>query len=193
MNKRVNIKFPVLFFKKNKRGDKVLSMYWFLILILVSGGIFAMVYNFYGSPYDVREIEGEILSQKISDCISRDGKIQTNIISEEGFNANIKENFLESCKINFDSEESFEQNPINQYYFEVEFYKIEDLSNNVFNFNEGNLNWKADCGIKKENDKDYARLVKCTERRFYALGPGESQYLIKILSVIAKSEKNVKA
>ncbi len=51
---------------KNKRGDKILSLYWFAVLIIVAGGIFGMVYVFYGSPYDVREIEANVLLNKIT-------------------------------------------------------------------------------------------------------------------------------
>mgnify|MGYP001565168578 CR=1 FL=1 len=40
--------------------------------------------------------------------------------------------------------------------------------------------------------REYNKLAKCTERRFYALNEGGKQYLIKILSVIGKSEKNVR-
>ena len=54
----------------NKRGDKILSIYWFAILLIIAGGIFGMVYVFYGTPYDVREIETRVLTNQIADCIS---------------------------------------------------------------------------------------------------------------------------
>ena len=41
----------------NRRGEKYLSVYWFVILAIVAGGIIAMVFVFYGKPYDIREIE----------------------------------------------------------------------------------------------------------------------------------------
>jgi len=61
---------------KNKRGaEKVLSVYWFVILLLVAGGVFAMVYNFYHHPYDVREIEANLMINTVADCVSTGGKI----------------------------------------------------------------------------------------------------------------------
>ena len=61
----------------NCKGNKILSVYWFAILIIVAVGIVAMVVVFYGKPYDVRKIEGEILINKIADCLSdSDGKLK---------------------------------------------------------------------------------------------------------------------
>jgi len=42
---------------KNKRGmEKIVSIYWFAILIIVAGGIIYMVSIFYGDPYDVGQL-----------------------------------------------------------------------------------------------------------------------------------------
>ncbi len=150
-----------------------------------------MVYNFYGAPYDVREAESDILSQKVADCISREGRIDSSFFADDNFNQRINNTFLKNCRINFNVENDYGENPAIQYFFEAEFYRIENTNSPVFSFYEGNQNWKIDCGIKKEDSKEYKNLVKCTERRFYALDSKDSQYLIKILSAVAKSEKNV--
>ena len=61
---------------KNKKGaDKVLSVYWFVILFLVASGIFGMVYIFYKSPFDVREMEGQLMTNRIAECVSPQGKL----------------------------------------------------------------------------------------------------------------------
>jgi len=179
----------------NKRGtDKLLSIYWFVMLTLIAGGVFAMVYVFYGPPYDVREIESEILAERIADCISKQGTIDSDFFIDKKFNPAISESFTERCNFNFDVEKGYGNGDTEQiqYFYEVEFYAIKDLVNPSFSLNDGNSNWKGDCFIKKENKKEYARLAKCKEKRFYALGEDGDQYLIKILSVIGKSEKNVK-
>jgi hypothetical protein len=177
----------------NKQGtDKILSIYWFVILTLVAGGIFAMVYVFYGAPYDVRGIESEIFAEKIADCISRQGIIDSEFFVDSTFNTKISETFMEKCNFNFKVEEGYGDVNKIQYFYEAEFYTPEDLVNPKFNFYDGNSNWKVDCFIKKENNKEYTKLAKCTEKRFYALNEKGDQYLIKILSVIGKSEKNVK-
>lgn len=55
---------------KNKRGDEVLTLYWFAIITIFAGGIFGMVYLFYGAPYDIRQIESTLIMNKVADCVS---------------------------------------------------------------------------------------------------------------------------
>ena len=69
-------------FIKNKKGsDKVLSIYWFVILFIISTGIFAMVYVYYHSPFNVLGAEGEIMANKIAECVSQQGKTNSAWIS----------------------------------------------------------------------------------------------------------------
>ncbi len=165
----------------NKRGQDVMSLYWFLILAVIAGGIFAMVYVFYGTPFDVREIEANILTNKISDCVSYGGKISSNIIADGVFQPN--SNFLGQCHLTFISNEWEDQ----QFYSEINFYKIGDLENSVFRIKEGDNKWLPYCSLGNEED-----LVKCFDRSFYSVDDLNNQYIIKILSVVRKSEKNVK-
>lgn len=194
MDKKENIKFSILpFIKKDKKGaDKILSIYWFVVLTLVAGGVFAMVYVFYGAPSDVREIEADLLSQKIADCISKNGIIQENLFLNGKFNPAINAYFTDRCGITFNVEEGYDEENEIQYFYKVEFYEIRDLVHPEFVISDGNLNWEGECYIEKSNSKDYLRLVKCKERRFYAVDSGKNQYLIKILSGVGKSEKNVR-
>jgi len=175
--------------KLNKQGaDKVLSMYWFLILIIVAGGIIGMVFTFYSHPYDVREIEANVLTNKISDCLSQDGNLNSNLIDNEGnFSEDFKLNFLKNCNLNFNTEEIYKGKE--QYYTEINFYKEDNLENSVFNISKGNKDYISDCEISKV--KEYKRNVQCVKRDFYSLN-GKDLYLIKILSIVRKTEKNVR-
>ncbi len=170
----------------NKRGDKVLSIYWFAVLIVVAGGIFGMVYVFYGTPYDVREIEAHVLINQIADCISYAGKINANLISEGQFNQGYEENFLKTCHLNFKSVDWGDE----QYYTEIKFYKLEDLNEPVFSVNAGDNKWLSSCALQGDREKE--RLAKCVKGNFYSLDDKNNQYIIKILTVVRKSEKNVK-
>lgn len=172
------------FFPKNRKGtDKVLSIYWFAILVLVAGGVFAMVTTFYSYPYDVREVETEFFADKIADCISEKGVLNSDLVAGGEFNEEFSENFLIECGINFNSE--FEEE---QYYFEIDFYDLTNLDKPFFKISNGNANYKADCGIEEE----YKRFAMCVEKRFYSVDELNNQYLIKILSIVAKINKNVK-
>lgn len=175
-----------------KGSDKVVSVYWFVILAITAGGIFAMVYSFYGAPYDVREIEVSVLNNKIADCVSREGKLNSNLILNNNFSDDFEENVLENCDLIFDTEKEFDWEIERQYFFEVEFYSLENLDSSLFLISEGNLNFKQDCFIENKKGEDYEKLVKCEEKRFYSLDENDNQYLIKILSGVRKSEKNVK-
>ncbi len=181
--------FQFNFFPKNCKGaDKVISIYWFVILALAAGGVFAMVYVFYGTPYDVREAEVNIFTNKIADCISRNGVITNELVSDGIFVDDF--DFLNRCDFNFETEEE-DWKDVPQYFFEIYIYEISDLENPLFVKTEGNINWRQDCLLGEEEREDYEKLPECLEKRFYTLSENGIQYLIKILSAVGKSEKNV--
>lgn len=167
-------------------GSKVVSIYWFVILIIVAGGIFAMVYSFYNHPYDVREIEGQILANQIADCLSSQGELTSELFDDEGFSESFGNTFLDVCHINMDTEDKWDKM---QYYFEIEFYNSSNSETSVFEISKGDLNLVADCNIQEE--KEYQRTARCIENDLFSFS-GENLYLIKILTVVRKAEKNVK-
>ena len=167
--------------KNNKGADKVLSIYWFVVIVIITVGVIAMVYNFYGAPYDVREVESGILSNKVADCIS---------YNSSGFKSDSGENFLGDCGITLTTESDW-NNEI-QYLIDVNFYNVNDTNSSVFELKKGNLNFISECYIKKTSGADYSRLVKCDEKRLYALDNYGNQYLIKIITGVKKAEKNAK-
>lgn len=169
---------------RNKAGDKILSVYWFAILIIVAGGLFGMVYVFYGTPYDVREIETKLMIDKIADCVSYAGRINPNLISQGTFDKNF--NLSTNCHLILNSEEWGDE----QYYIEFNFYKIDNLNNPVFKTSEGNNNLLTSCEVQQ--DKEYSRLAKCQRGSFYSIDSSNNQYIIKILASVRKAEKNVK-
>ncbi len=171
---------------KNKKGDKYLTVYWLVVLAIVAGGVFGMVYVFYGTPYDVREIEANILTNQIADCVSYAGKINAYLISNGKINQMTGEDFLKMCHLNFTSSEWKEE----QYYTEIGFYKLSDLNNPVLNVQAGNKNWLAYCDIQE--NKKQENFPQCVQKSFYSLDKANNQYIIKILTVVRKAEKNVK-
>lgn len=181
-----------------KAGSKILTMYWFVILIIIAGGIFAMVYSFYHHPYDVRELEAEIMINHIADCLSSQGNLTSELFNEEGFSESYKNNFSDNCHINLNVEEVWQKNfdveeeiwggeP--QYYFRINFYNAINLENSVFEISKGDNKLIADWNIQEE--KEYKRAAKGVEDGFFSFN-GEDLYLIKILTIVKKTEKNVK-
>ena len=188
---------------KNKHGaEKIISIYWFAILIIIAGSVVAMVSLFYGMPYDVREQEANIMINQVSNCLSENGKLNQKLFSEDKtFNENF--NLKEECSLIFETE--FE-NSIGEYFLEADFYNLNNgpkgvsqrddfikpsFGVKVFELSEGNFNLKTDCKIA-EGEKEYKRLSKCVDREFYSLDSENQAYRINILSAIRKTEKNVK-
>ena len=107
----------------NNKGEKILSVYWFFILIIVAGGIVLIVSIFYGKPLDVREVEANILINNIADCL----------VNENGFLREVtNEDFLKVCHLKIDEEE---------FYIE-----IADL-----NILQGNSNLKDYCSLNQDS------------------------------------------
>ncbi len=176
----------------NKRGaEKIISVYWFLMLIIVAGGIYAMVYTFYGHPFDVREVEASILINNIADCISEKGAIKGGVFNQtSGLVSNdFDDNFLEKCKIDFNVEDEHNWDKDKQYYFRIDFYTLDNQVRSFSNISKGNKKWKEDCDIN--NKKIFGILSKCVKKRFYSVD-GSKQILIGITSIVRKTEKNVK-
>lgn len=169
----------------DKGKTKLLSGYWYIIIIIIAAGIISMVYLFYNSPYDARDAESRILSEKAADCISFHGIINENIFFNDSLNESFSDNFLSECSLNFETDS---ENP--EYFIEIIFYNISEEE--LFSFSKGNINWRNSCFIKNEDDKQYKNMVYCNEMRFYAVDNDENQYLIKIISGVGKTDKNVR-
>lgn len=155
--------------------EKIISVYWFAILIIVAGGIAFMVLNFYGKPYDVREIEANILIGNIADCISSEGMLAHPIGDQD-----LKGNFPKICHLNFNSEEEEVQ-----YYISLDFY----------DFN--NQNQLLDSGIKGGNinfkDNPNKNSFYSATKSLYVLnkeGQEPKEILVNITAIIKKEKQN---
>lgn len=161
--------------KMNKRGEKIISIYWFAILFIVAAAIVYMTALFYGAPYDVRKLEADILTDKIADCFTKEGY----------FNEEIgEENFLGDCGLNFDIEDISGNEERGKYYIEVNIFNFGE-QDSFLKIKEGNVNLNLNCGLEGKN------LPYCLERSFYSIDKKGNQYQINILSVVGKTEKDV--
>lgn len=166
--------------------DKTISIYWFAIITLVAIAIVYMVSAFYGAPYDIRDNEAGLLANRVADCLSQKGEVSSFLFDSEGNMIGFNNDFEEKCGIVLGVEEIWTES---QYYVYAGFFSLEDTQNPNYFYETGNLNLIPSCEVQK--DKEFNNLAKCVEKRFYSTS-GEKQYLIKILSVVKKTEKNVK-
>ena len=163
-------------FIKNKKGaDKIISVYWFAILFIVAAAIVYMVAVFYGQPYDVRGIEADMLTDKVAGCASYAGFISGNALQE---------NFLETCGLNFNVEETHGWKEQGQYFVQVDFRNFAAPETIVSSSKKGNENLKDSCGLEGGS------LPTCLERTFYTIDKAGNQFQVDILSIVRKTEKN---
>lgn len=162
-----------------KKGDKIISVYWFAILFIVAAAVVYMVISFYGKPYDVREAEADILTSKVAGCLSEAGYLKEKVLTQD-----FKDNFLVKCNLNFQTEDVYGWREQEQYYIEF----------NIYTFSSGQVVSTAIAGngnLKEFCDSKGKVLPVCLERTFYSLDKANNQYKINILSIIRKTEKNV--
>ena len=162
-----------------KGGEKTISVYWFAILVIVTGAVIYMVTSVYGEPYDVRELESGILAKNIADCISEGGYLKEKTLGESSF----AENFMEVCNLNFESGDFPESE--GEYYLELNAYDFDTGSNAGFDVSKGNANLKSNCGLKGKT------LPVCLNKSFYLIGKNQKSYRIDIISIINKADENV--
>lgn len=167
--------------KINKKGaDKIISVYWFVILFIVAAAIVYMTISFYGKPYDVRELEADALTNRVADCISEAGYLK-----EEALTQNFKENFLALCGLNFDTEDVYDWKQRGQYYVELEMLNFNSKERVSDVISGGNVNLKEFCSVDEKN------FPFCLNKSFYVVDKNNVQYQVNILSVVRKTEKNV--
>lgn len=164
------------FFPKSRSGtDKIISVYWFVILFIVAAGVAYMVFLFYGEPYDVRNVEVNALTNSVANCFSSGGMLV------DGW----KEKSLDSCHLNFETEDFKNWREQEQYYVGVEFLNFENGAKMRDPIETGNKNLLDDCGKGKN-------FPACLTRSFYSVDNAGIQYEIKITSAVKKVEKNVR-
>lgn len=171
---------------RNKKGEKLISIYWFVILTLVAGGIFLMVSSFYNSPYDVRKVESEILAEKIADCVYEGGVVNPSLMQENNpiFRDFFKDNFERICTLNFDTKNEWDPE---QHFVRMVVYGSEKKITKKLNVSAGNLNYEEDCYASVE----HLELAQCANRTFFANFPDGKTYFVEIIAVTAKTKENV--
>ena len=159
--------------KMNKKADeRLLSIYLFIIYIIIAVGIISGVLLFYG-PLDVRSLEAGILSNKVIDCLVEQGIIKPNVL-DGNFD------LLKECGFDFiDNSEIYGDV---QYGVKV---KLSDFDTKVFlgEIFAGNQNFLEYCGVEGE------KIPKCNKKALYILdreGSEDREILMEVSSAVSK-------
>ena len=67
----------------SEKKAKLLSLWWFFVLVIIGTGIIAGVLIFYSQNIDTRAKEAEILTSKIINCLVEQGDINEDFFSED--------------------------------------------------------------------------------------------------------------
>lgn len=172
----------------NKKGaEKFLSVYWFVILVIVAGGIWAMVNAYYSHPIDVRATEVRVLTNKAADCISKNGNFNSELFNSTGdFQS---ERFLEVC--HFTEDFGFKSQE-NDYYLEINFFDVGGQEKSEFgSVQEGFGPIKENCETFQEGGEVFPTQPTCLSRGLYVVNSGE-QILVEIFGGVNKGLENVK-
>ena len=168
---------------KNKRGSSgLLFLYWIAVMTLFAIDFYWVVASFYGAPYDIREVEANLLINRVADCVSYGGRINSNL-SFTNITSEKNSLFFDNCPLNFST-----GNEKIQYYVRINFYKIDNLNEPVLNLSRGNSDLVPYCS--SQETKQYGNLPVCSEKSFYSLDDSDNQYIIKILTIVNRADKN---
>jgi hypothetical protein len=157
----------MVFLINKKGGERVLSFYWMVILVLIAIGIVSGVYIFFSKPMDVRQTESILLTDKLINCF-----IENGVLKE------VKGEIDRTCGIDMNDKTGSYNNV--QYYIEV---KIN--SNPVTIFKKGDESYRAFCG----QEKSRINIPYCTKRKVMALQNGNLT-LVEIIGVVGKVKQN---
>jgi len=156
----------------NRKGDeRVLSLYWFVIFIIIAAAVTGGTYLFFSHPIDVREVEVSMLADRVIDCFVERGRLNEELLGEIS-----SENFEERCGLVFgDSFEGYKGDV--QYYVEVS-----SLGNVV---GAGDDRWKSICTEEAEPN-----VPTCARRRLMVLNEAGDFAVFDVLSSVRKVEQN---
>jgi len=154
-----------------KAGERILSIYLFIIYMIVGIGIVSGVIIFKDSDLDVREIEAGILSGKVIDCLVEQGKLRIDFDADFDLIGECDFNFKDNTK-KYQGEE--------RYAVKVESFDFnsESLKSKI---EAGKTDLLSYCGLEGE------KIPKCNLKELYVL-KGEEKILLKINSVVGKVE-----
>jgi len=179
--------------KNKKAGERILSIYLFIIYIIVTIGIVSGVLLVYGSALDVREVEAGILNDKVIDCLVEQGVLKENVF-EENFD------LLDFCNLDFSE---------NEYGVGIKLLDFDSLEELKEEMVFGRDDYLQYCELKGD------KIPKCDEKEIYILMEegikdysigtvadpdsivGETasdeveRVLLKVQAAVGKSEKNV--
>src|SRR3989344_4727886 len=144
----------------DKKAEKYLSPWLFLIFAIIGTGIIIGVIIFYSKAVDVRAEEAYFLTTRISDCIIDNGYLKNSF-----FDADF--DIFKECSLNHNILDKS-----GYFYFDISIY---DESEKLLKETEkGDRNLKIQWEIKKEEE----HFAECFEQKVRTLSDYNQKYLL---------------
>ncbi len=165
--------------KMNKRGGEKYLYFWLVInFIAIVVAVSIVLLLFYSMDLNAKEIEAQVLSMKISDCLIENGYLNDDVFNED-FN---ESDIIKDCRL--------DKSVLSDFYFNVSVYEDNKLNKN-FNYGLGDLELRC-----KLMDEGIGLDVEpgCSTRKLYVLKnipEGEDDKII-VLNVFAASNQEGK-
>ncbi len=161
--------------KNKKGGERVLSLYWFLILGIVAIVVVSGVFIFYSAQTDVREVETNILADKIIQCFVNNG-----VFDSVKFIKSETEGIEKTCNLVLNDLSYKYQDP-EQYYVKVTLMR-EGIKKEIKTRMQ---EYEPYCGQKRSKKN----IPLCAEKRIMVLD-GNNFVLLEVLTAVRKVEQN---
>ena len=157
-----------------KGGEKLLSLWWFFVLGVIAGGIVIAVMIYSAADVSVKELEADILGERILDCIIKEGYL---IDFDES-------DILTECDLD---EKMFTKG--SDFYFEIGVFKEGNLVEEVIK--KGSSAFEKECSISM-SDVDAKHFPDCILQKENILDEKGERLEIKLLTASnQKGEKRI--
>lgn len=164
--------------RNKKAGEKYLSIWWFLVLILIGAGIVLSVALFYSAEINVREVEANFLAGRILDCLVEYGKLDSMVL-DSSFNADYVFNKCKLSKDAFGSGENFG--------FKIILY---DAGNELISSFLAGVNFEGECKIE-ERMRKAIYYPRCDIKEFPVSVSYDDKLINNIRKEFAKRENTI--
>lgn len=146
----------------NKLGEKLLSVWWFFVLGVIGGGIVIGVLIYSSADVSVKEVEADILYERIIDCIVDNGYLNE-IVLKNDFD------IFETCNLN---KSVFGRG--SNFYFNISGNMEEE---NIINISEG-ASFENECQISIDEETKAKHFPQCSKHKINVLHEGKNIELI---------------
>lgn len=138
--------------KWNKTGgEKLLSIWWAFVIIVIGGGVALSVWIYYGADVDINKINADILAERIIKCITDNSELKWDFLNEN--------QIYSKCSLD---EDTFGEGGL---YFRI---SVSSENEELKNIQGGDYSYEKDCQISlRGKGKNYPQCVEKIVYVFY--------------------------